>query len=52
MVKDKNSFKNTHTFLHRKTESKRIRTKYPSRIPIIVEKHDQSVEIITILIQK
>ena len=36
------SFKNTHDFNKRKLESSRIMLKYPDRIPIIVEKHNNS----------
>ncbi|KAK3691827.1 hypothetical protein RRG08_014209 [Elysia crispata] len=35
-------FKEEHTFEHRKLESGKIRTKYPERIPVIVEKDPKS----------
>ncbi|KAI8791269.1 gamma-aminobutyric acid receptor-associated protein-like 2 [Biomphalaria glabrata] len=40
-------FKEEHTFEHRKLESGKIRTKYPERIPVIVEK-DAKSQIATI----
>uniref|UniRef100_A0A0B6ZS66 Gamma-aminobutyric acid receptor-associated protein-like 2 n=2 Tax=Arion vulgaris TaxID=1028688 RepID=A0A0B6ZS66_9EUPU len=35
-------FKEEHTFEHRKLESGKIRTKYPERIPVIVERDPKS----------
>ena len=46
MFKKKNNinylFKKTHTFEQRKKENEKIRTKYPERVPIIVEKSKSS----------
>lgn len=36
------SFKSLHTLEERKTESLRIRTKYPDRAPVIIEKYRNS----------
>ena len=36
------TFKSQYTLAHRKEESDRIRTKYPDRIPVIVEMKDNS----------
>lgn len=36
------NFKATHSFEQRKGESTRIRSKYPDRIPVIVEKAEKS----------
>ena len=36
------SFKKLHTFKEREKESKRIKEKYPDRIPVIVEKNNNS----------
>ena len=36
----KNSFKNKYTFPKRLEESTRIRTKFPDRVPVIVEKSE------------
>eukprot|EP00126_Sphaerothecum_destruens_P007225 Sdes_comp19748_c0_seq1m11761 len=38
----KSSFKQENTFDKRKAEAARIRTKYPDRIPVIVEKAEKS----------
>ncbi|ESO90999.1 hypothetical protein LOTGIDRAFT_233504 [Lottia gigantea] len=35
-------FKEEHTLDHRKAESSKIKTKYPERIPVIVEKDPKS----------
>lgn len=35
-------FKSSHSFEKRKNESSRIRSKYPDKIPIIVEKFEKS----------
>lgn len=35
-------FKEEHTLEHRKSESSKIRAKYPERIPVIVEKEPKS----------
>ena len=39
-------FKDSHDFEDRKEESDRIRAKYPSRIPVIVEPYDHNVPMI------
>lgn len=39
---DSNNFKSKHSFDNRCKESKNIITKYPSRIPVIVEKQETS----------
>lgn len=39
-------FKDSHGFAERKEESERIRVKYPSRIPVIVEPYDHNVPMI------
>jgi GABA(A) receptor-associated protein len=36
------SFKSQHSLEKRQKESSRIRTKFPDRIPVIVEKHEKS----------
>lgn len=46
------SFKKRFTFKDRKTESKRIREKYPDRIPIIVEHSKKTTDFPTIDKQK
>ncbi|KZV95260.1 putative ATG8-essential for autophagy [Exidia glandulosa HHB12029] len=38
----KSSFKETHAFLKRKSESELIRAQYPDRIPIICERAENS----------
>ena len=38
-------FKEIHTFEKRLTESKRILSKYPERVPVICEKYDNNPEI-------
>ena len=35
-------FQEDHTLEHRITESQKIRTRYPDRIPVIVERADNS----------
>ena len=37
-----NSFKNKHLLENRLIESNKIRSKYPDRIPVIVEKKENS----------
>ena len=39
---EKLPFKKDHTLEYRKTEAQKIRTKYPERVPVIVEKHPNS----------
>ena len=46
------SFKKNHKMIDRRTESERIRKKYPDRIPIIVEHSKNSDNIPTIDKQK
>jgi GABA(A) receptor-associated protein len=36
------TYQKTHSLTDRLAESKRIRTKYPDRIPVIMEKHQSS----------
>ena len=40
-TKQPNKFKSTYSLKHRKDESARIKHKYPTRCPIIVQKHDE-----------
>ena len=39
-----NSFKQKHPFEKRKLESERIMVKYPTRIPIIVERYSKGIQ--------
>ena len=42
MTQDNISFKTQYSFEHRRNEADRIRTKYPDRIPVIVELKEDS----------
>lgn len=39
-----NSFKNAHPFDRRKQESEKIMAKYPSKIPVIVERYKKTLK--------
>ena len=45
MRKGKECFKNTHTFEERKNEYERIVTKFPFKIPIIIENNSTDLSI-------
>ncbi|WOL10162.1 autophagy-related protein [Canna indica] len=42
MARNQSSYKLQHDFEKRKSESQRIKDKYPGRVPVIVEKADRS----------
>ena len=42
-IDESKNFKNSNNFMKRKEESERILVKYPTRIPIIVERYNKSV---------
>ena len=44
-IKENIPYKNQFDLEHRKDESNRIREKYPTRIPVIVEMKDQSNDV-------
>ena len=44
-IKENIPYKNQFDLEHRTDESRRIREKYPTRIPVIVEIKDQSIDI-------